>query len=298
MKPTFKIDGISLDDPARRWYLEASTKGRTLPAKNSRAFSIPRQHGATWLPGDTFGPGTIGISLIVTDRSPTGVIRDASQTQRNIDDLAELFLQANALLIVEQLFEGEARIAEAEVTAATEPQALNQKLTRYRLSFVLSVPGSFWMEPSPQVWDSPPNGTFNKTSVTTLQGSTAPAGQPIFRFSGPFAAASVTEFSRSNTNEEVASGTLFVQQAVPAGNHFFVELWTLSAWISTRADQWQKGMSAELSASLEYGSLGVPTLTPTRKTLAGMERTVVLSAVFSNAGPTTKLALRARKQFL
>lgn len=289
MRFSYSIDGVPLNDPAGRWFLEAETTRRALPAVRSTSVVTPRRHGEAFVGGDTFEPSRVGLSIIVTDKDAAGVDRGIIQTEENLEYLTAVLLRTDRLFRIEQHTRpGVSRVAYGRVVAGADPVTRDPMLLRRLLQLVVKIPAVFWSDPAgPVVAQGPASPAVGVLPLPALAGGSAPITDAIIRFKGPFNGVVAASDPASGAGLSW-SGTLTATQYV------FLNADTLKAHISTSATSWNTGTDA--TSGLDYPPPGPLVLTPSA--LAGG---VSYSLNYSRPTALTSVdavGVRAERRFL
>lgn len=288
-KPTYLLDGVDLNDSAHRWYLEQSTKRRGIPGTRRATLTVPGRHGEQLLPGETYTPGTVAWSIIVTDRDATGQPAGAEQAEQNLDRITWLLTQAGRERTCVHRIGTLERHARVGAIAATQPEALDGRLTRYQINAVATTLDPFWTDGDGPV-DTTPAAITNgaQITLTALAGGTAPIDDAIIRVLGP-----------ANPGLQLtdpAGTALEFEAAIAAGQYLFVDLATYTARLSATATHWTTG-GTDATGSLDYPAAGQLELTPTAT--AGSTTTGYrLTATGAGFTAATALTVRAERKYL
>lgn len=251
MKPTYKINGIPLDDPDGRWYLENATTRRALPAPRSTAGTTPGRDGETYTPGDRLAAPTLGLTLIVTDRDFNGAPSGPAQTERNLEMITGIIYTRE--IVVEHFIGAQERSARARISSGTTPVALDNRLTRYRLAIALTIPDVFWAERTAGLTEAPLPNVSSTVAIPHLTGANAPISDAIIRIRGPF-----------NGNVRIwnsigADTGIFWTGEVITNAYLFINAATLRAWQSGVPNSW---LSTGQPDGVDYPPRGPLELTP------------------------------------
>lgn len=189
---TYTVDGVPMDHPAGCWRLLAATQVRPLPGVRAAQVAVPGRPGDLPTTGEDVAATTVGLTLAVRGVDPDGADRGAVGLEHNLRGLYGLFGVRHRLLDLRYTpAAGMPDLcAEAKVVTASEPTAWIGA-ARARLAIVLSIPGVFWRDPTPADWSTSTLGA--PVRVSTLDGSTAPVLDAIFRVTGPVTGLRITD---------------------------------------------------------------------------------------------------------
>ena len=288
-KTTYTVDGVPLDDPADRWFLEAGSRRRSLPAVRATRVSTPGRSGSFFTPNDTFEDGQFGLSVIVTDKDAAGVPGGQTQVEKNIELLTGLLAGTGRLMRVEhRIGLNDVRVAYGRVAAGAEPEPRRGLLDRYLLRFVVEVPGVFWSDGAgPQFMAGAAPTASGTLHLPILDGGSAPITDATVRFAGPFNGRVSVADARSGTG-------LSYQGNVPAGTFVFLNAGTLKAHTSTNKEAWDTG--TDVSGGLDYPPAGPLQITPSAQS-DGTHYAVKYTLPAAKNVPDA-VAVRAERKFI
>lgn len=238
-KPTYQVDYVRLDDPAGRWRLDGDTGRRGLPAVRSTAATIPGRHGETYTPGDVFEPGTLALSLTVTDATAQGKPGGPAQTEQNLELLtAHLYASSAASLqLITHHIGAQTRANYGRVDSAVQPTALNGRLTRYRFPIILRFPNPFWFDPTgPNSTAIAQHSTSDFFNVTHLYGGSAPVTDAVIRIH-------TNGTAGRYTITDTIGRTGLIWEGAPTADapYLYLHAETLTARLSNSANSWVSG---------------------------------------------------------
>jgi len=171
--------------------------------------------------------------------------------------------------------------ADAELASFTPGKYLPGNHAYFDAS--LTLPAVFFRGPltdSPVVPVSPPQ----TTTFPTLNGSTAPVTDPVFRFAGPVTAVQLTD-------PATLTGLTWAGSGVTSGQYLYLDAGNLRAWRTSSATQWVPG-GTDVTSGLDYPPAGLLQMWPD----AGGEVRVRVEG--SGFGTTTSLMVRAAPSYL
>ncbi|GAA3890611.1 hypothetical protein GCM10022243_64360 [Saccharothrix violaceirubra] len=287
---TYTVDGVPLDHPAGCWKLLAATQVRPLPGARAASVVIPGRPGELPLVGADVEATTIGLTLGITGASPTGIDQGAAGLDANLAALYGLFGVRHRML--ELRYRPAPTVAEvaaeATVTAASEPQ-MWVGAARARLAVIARIPGAFWRDVAARVWSTPEPGFPER--VTTLDGSTAPVSDTVWRITGPISDLRIAD---SLTDSWVSyPGTL------DAGRQLRIHCGRLDAHeaASIAWDGTSAGATGRITNGGPGSARGWLTFTPVPVTSAH-DRGVQVLIGGTGTSSATLIEMRARRAFL
>ncbi len=293
------IDGVSLNDPKNRWFIERTVKRRGVPAKRSRNIQIPGRSGSIWVANSDYEDGTVAISLIVQEYDETGAAGGATQAAINLENILEIVGQNQKLVSVTEVLGTYSRKTMAEVSTSIDASHIGAGLKAYRVPIVMSVPGSFWKDGAvtPSFTAPVTNGTTDIT-VGTLTGSTAPIRDGVIRLTGPISSeVAIRALTRDSNMSTVAVADVVFNSALAAGQYLYIDLKTFTARRSTSATAWSSG-GTDVTEFLDYATRGPLQLIPTRFTTGSTNREVRIRVVAAGTSAASAIEIRAERTYL
>lgn len=293
------IDGVSLNDPKNRWFIERTVRRRGVPAKRSRNIQIPGRSGSIWIANSDYEDGTVAISLIVQEYDETGAAGGAAQAAINLENILEIVGQNQKLVSVVENLGSYSRKTMAEVSTSIDGSHIGAGLKAYRVPIVMSVPGSFWKDGAvtPSFTAPVTNGTTDIT-VGTLTGSTAPIRDGVIRLTGPInSEVAIRALTRDSNLSTVTVADAVFKSALAAGQYLYIDLKTFTARRSTSATAWSSG-GTDVTEFLDYATRGPLQLIPTRFTTGSTNREVRLRIVAAGTSAASAIEIRAERTYL
>lgn len=270
---TYSIDGILLDDPARRWLLEKAT---VLPAGANRRVTLVElpsiDGGVPVTQGMGYGTVTVSVAVLPTAllsldallSAVRGVLANAKVLSRRDSLGVELSTDVVQVVIAEPVLRGSAATISAVLT--TQPF--------WRAATVLTTTAKTLTTGA------------NTPSFPEFSGCTGKLADAIIRMRGPFTSLQVTS--------PVDGSGFIAAQTLTSAQYLFIRLADFRAWISTSATDWDGAGTALL---LDYPAAGRLQLWPS-SAADPLSRPVSLKVALTGAGANTGIVLQGRRHFL
>lgn len=183
----YTLDGVPLRDPQARWFTDRSTGVRIIPARRIPSLTYPGVDGNSFIPRSPYDPGSVFISLNVQGNTYLDL-------RRHMEFITGLFTQRGKLMELHEHYDDDPnndRIAWVTLASSVEPKMTSR--TSAIMSFVLSIPGTFWRSADiVEGWTPPllrrpdnnlPSGIF-PFELPTLYGGNAPITDLMLKISG------------------------------------------------------------------------------------------------------------------
>ncbi len=276
----YTLDGVALDDPAGRWYLNAKTGLRIVPGRASRGLSLPGRDGTTPSLGSSFTAGAVPIRLTV--RRPThGDVMGA------LEFLHGLLSQRHRLLpLVHDYGNGQTRTAMVEVLGVSDHEMLMPKFVR--LDVVCEVPGVFWRDPATADAVVPVTASSATTTLTALAGTTGGINDALIQIKGALSSVTITD-PVSGDRVTYNAALTATQYAVIDTANWVGRRHTSASWSTTT------GTNVITSVVSNRGAGPILTLNPDFTTGAGRLRITVAG---TNPATSPTVTVRAKRSFL
>lgn len=183
--PYYSLDGVPLDDPAGRWFIDGGTfELPPLAAARTVDVTVPGRHGILPVAGLELEPVTVGASLVITDTTPAGASGGVSQLHANYEAVKALVGRRHRHAVLGYHMDADTvRVADAILTSGATPEVVSQRVLR--LPVLWQIPTVFWRDPAPAVWGRLLHLLATPTHVDTLAGATAPIIDALLRITGP-----------------------------------------------------------------------------------------------------------------
>lgn len=191
--PTYTVDGVPLDAPG--WRLAPGTALRPLPAARTAEVQVPGRAGDLPVTGLDLDATTLGVTLWVNSRTPSGSSSGFAGLEENLDALTSVFGVRHRLLDLRFHVDADTvRQAGAEVVSAVEPE-VNIASATALITVLLRVPGVYWRDPAVSGWEAPvrTEAPEEGVAVEALAGSTAPIIDARLVLSGPLSRPEVVD---------------------------------------------------------------------------------------------------------
>lgn len=263
--PTWLADGVFLDDPDGRWFVNDSTTWPSVPARRVSTLELPRRNGVT-VRKQGWGTGSVKLGLYVHGDG-------AEAVDPNLDVLEALLSRAN-----EVTFRNADRTRTVEVVRVelSEPEILDD-VSWSKLEVTLTVQ-PFWCGDS-VITSTDRVLVVGELTFSEWAGCSGPVSDAVLRLRGPFDQLVLTGANGSS---------LRVLNAVASGSFVFVDLASFSAW-SGAAGQWSPSST---QVAIDYGPGGPLQFEPTSKG----DFVLAVEATGLTAG--SAIAVRGRKWWL
>lgn len=220
---TYKINGVSLNDPARGWKLLRGTIPVSAMEFVASSFDLPGRDGST-----TFTPTRRPVSF-------TFKVRSSLETR---GDLLALFGGYQVYIYPEDS-DREHLLANGYTLSSTVDE-YHEALGFAVDSFVVEIPEGCWRNANEETTDKVSAATPRAT-VQVFPGISAPVQDAMIRIQGPI----------ENAQVQDSGGSFFaIDGTIPAGSYVRYESATGRAWLTT-GDTWVGG--TELTGEIDMG---------------------------------------------
>lgn len=278
---TYTLDGIPLTDPDGRWFLEKSSGLRTIPAKRMANISYPGVDGDAFIPGATFTPGGVSITMYVEGA-------DHQEFMERVEFLNGLFLQRHKLLELRHDYDVdglESRHAFVKFSSSGEISFFGQGMKQGTINYMAEIPGVFWRSYMELTQSVNVSTTPVTSIITVLAGGNAPVADSLIRVQGGF--------SKLTLQDETTGSTLTFNSALAANEYIIVDCknWTAR---KVTTDTWDGGVNVDMSVVSNRGYGSMFTMEPS---IFGAEMTYRVTAWADNPA-SPRFEIRAKKSYL
>lgn len=275
----FTLDGVELDDPSGRWWLNDRSRLRVRPPRLDNAASIPGREGAMPSLGTTFAPGTALLSLTLSQD-------DHADMMEGLELLYGLFSQRRRLLpLVHDYGNGQKRVAMVEVLSEVTPDWFLLGTTY--VDVTLRVPDVFWRSESEVTATTPAVTASAATHTLSLLDGTAPIVDSLIRVKGAF--------STLTLSDPVTGDQIKVNTPLTATQYIIIDT---AKWTAHRVttDTWDTSGGTDVSLLVESnrGRGAMLTLEPDQLISGGRYRLTVQATAPAS---TPVVAVRAKKSY-
>lgn len=226
------LEGVPLDDSARRWTVEYASRWRQPPPVVINNVVIPGQHGSIPAADVAFAPGTASLVMMIHGNSYAD--RDA-----NYRTLCQMMASTRIRTLTDTTLSQFARV---QYVSASEMEIWG--VSDARVTFSLGLPYGFWQDVNAAEIDL---GTTTGTKTpAALNGGSAPIVDPIIVATG----SGTVSFRMADTE----TGTwLQWTGTIPAGQSLRIEPDNETAWLVPSGSPWTGGTSVSGLLSLSPG---------------------------------------------
>lgn len=273
----YTLDGVPLDDPQNRWYLNAKTGVRILPGRTAAGVVLPGRDGVTPSLGSTYTPGMIKLGLSI--RQPTH-----PDMMGGLELLYGVLSQRHRLLpLVHDYGNGTSRQAMIEVLSSIDPESLLCNFTR--LDVIAEVPGVFWRSTNTADTTLAVTTTAATSVIGALAGSTAPVNDALIRVKGGLSGLVLTD--------PVSGDHLTVTMALGATEYLVIDCanWTAR---KVTTNTWTGGTDVSQYVLSNRGMGPMFSLNPDFTTGAGRIRLTVKG---TNPASSPVVTVRAKQSY-
>ncbi|WP_336214376.1 hypothetical protein [Nonomuraea sp. LPB2021202275-12-8] len=291
--PTYNLDGIPLDHPARCWHLTPDTRRRPLPGVRAVEVTVPGRAGELPIVGLDHETTTVPLGLVVTGRTPAGEDGGYEQLEHNLEALAALLGVRHRLMTLRYEAGTIVREAQVTITAVSEPD-VRIGAARARVTAVVRVPGVYWRDEITSTW----TGSANTASqpVTTLAGSTGPITDALIRITGPAVNPTVVDVA--------TGGTVMRPSGLLAGERLLIDCAAMRASKAT-IDTWDltpgpdvTDVTGTIQATGPGSAFRWLHLVPAVGVLDPFSRVVLVTTTATSTTVASKIEIRARRSYL
>lgn len=278
----YTLDGVPLVHPQLKYYPVQGTGVRVLPAKTMANIEAPGLDGQWFIPGASYVPGGVKISMFVKGTSHEDLMT-------NLEFINGLFMQRHKLLELRHDYNvGGTNPRHAFVTfkASTEPKLMNTN-TQAIVDFVGEIPGVFWRSTN-TVDAVTPTSTTTATVIelSALSPGNAPITDALIRFRGGFGGFQLWD--------DTTGHSISVNTSALSTEYIIVDPATWTAWKVT-SDTWTGGTRIDSSVSSSRGSGPMITFEPK---ISGGALKYFIKHQATNPVGTPNVTIRAKKSFL
>lgn len=278
------VNGTRLDT----WAYNIKVKNGivSVPSLRGDNLMVPGNHGQSWTPNKRSDPGSILLSMWVSDKTVDDVSVGTDpylNWRTNLDTLLRLFNSRYALLDVRHTIgSGVIRQAMCEVKAISDPEMRGDTYGELKVS--LDIPGSFWQDVTALDFNfGPTAATIATHNLTVFQDATAPMEELQFVVDGQVINPRLTDLTTGHYVQY--NGT------VAAGQQWAVDTTTWSTKTGAGIEFTQNGTSQTAS------TVAVGAFLPRLFGLApGSPPRVQLTGTSATSG--ARLRIRAKRKFL
>lgn len=230
----YTLDGIQLMDPDGRWFYEKTTGIRIIPAKRNTSLSYPGVDGEQFVPGATYSPGGVLISLYIKGTTH-------NEFMEIYEFWAGVISQRHRTLPLVHHYFGEPdtatdRVANVQITSSVEPRLINNKPLHALLEIPCSIPGVFWRSAN-EVSSVNYAAPSVQTTHTLSQMGNAPLVDAKIRIKGGF--------SQLDMWDPVSGAALSINKAVAS------DRWVIIDPVQWRASEMTSGTSWDLNSGTD-----------------------------------------------
>lgn len=278
---SYTLDGIALDDPSGRFWLDNQTGVRVLPARRSANAVLPGRDGALTALTPTFEPGAVLLSIVVR-----GATYEAFY--KNLEFLYGVLAQRGRLLVLAHDIGTETRYLDVQIVSSSEPETLNPRAARVRV--IASAPTPFWRNGTTVDSSLPLTASTVTGTLTAHADTTATIPDAQFRIKGAISGATITD---PKSGDFITYGA-----ALTATEYVIFDAtdWTARKVISNTWNRFSAGSSdVTVNATSSRGSGPMLALNPEFSTGAGR---LQLSVVATSPASSPTVEVRAKRSFL
>ncbi|TMR97528.1 hypothetical protein [Nonomuraea basaltis] len=288
--PTYTLDGVALDHPARCWRLKLGTKRRPLPGIRGVSLTVPGRHGEIPIHGLDLEATTLPLACAVYGYTPAGMFGGFEQMERNLEAVAALVGVRHRLMQLRYEAGSIVRVADVTVEPASEVE-VNVGAAIARFTSVVKVPGVVWRDEVETTWAGSANAP--NQPVTTLAGSTGPIVDALVRISGPAVNPSVTDVA--------TGGVVSRSSGLLAGERLLIDCGKMQARL-VNTDTWSLSAGTDVTGQISATGPGSAFrwlhLTPSVAVGDPHSRTVLVTAAATSTTGASALEIRARRSYL
>ncbi|MGV4289409.1 hypothetical protein [Trueperella pyogenes] len=275
---TFALDTLPLDDPDGRYRIEKSTSLPRLSIQENQLITAPFMDGALAVRGAT---PTRPFALSMWIPNPAGMSHDVVIDMASFLGLA--FSQAKTLRMIPE--KGEARIARILAVRASDTVMTR---SRHGATIVFDLDlAPYWQ--SEAVYLSAQTDATPSTVIPNFDGITGPALDAVFRLTGRFASATITD--------PQTGSWLTASKPLESSDYLFVDAATGRTWRSPALSAWEPPQKTDLA---KFGPGGIPkfwpTLNPSPDQYSPLTSLVVKISTTNGTAP--KLVIRGHKWYI
>lgn len=278
----YTLDGVPLVHPQLKYYPVQGTGVRVLPAKSTPNIAYPMFDGESFLPGGSFSPGAVKITMFVK-----GV--DHEELMLNIEFLYGLFMQRHKLLELRHDYRTDgtnSRHAFVQFKTSTEPK-LGNRNTQATMEFIGEIPGVFWQSLNSVDVQSPTTTTTaTQIELSGLSGGNAPITDALIRMKGGFSSFLVIDGTTRHSIQ--------LNSPISSTEYAIIDTTDWSVRKVT-SDTWTGGTRIDASAVASRGAGPMLTFEPQ---IAGGALKYYLTHQVTNPVGSPSVIVRARKKFL
>lgn len=201
---TYALDGVLLDDPQGRWFVDSTTSPAPIAGLRSTSIFAAGIEGEVVFANDPFDSAAFSIRINVTDVVP-GANPSYAGMQANLDEIKHLFLSRHKLHVLRKTQGGQVREVDARVVTSTTPKELDPRTTQ--VVFILELPLPVWRDAAPSSWSATVTSTLTTFTVTPLAGATAPCFWGSITPAGTFTTLRVEDEATGRWLEYTRTGT-------------------------------------------------------------------------------------------
>lgn len=228
---SYRLDGVSLDDAAGRWFLEKATSLPGAAARRTQTLEVARRNGVT-VARQGWGTGSVSVSVAVTDKDVSGVRRGAAQLDQNVRVVQALLARAEQITHVS--LAAVERTTDVVSVSVSEPSMLGREVQKIEATLTVQP---FWQEGDVRIQEVVLTNGALKFSV--WDGCTAPVQDGLIRITGPFTTCTLS-----------GRGSVVLSTALAAAKFLYIDPAAFTAFTSSSA-AWP---SSGAAYALDFGA--------------------------------------------
>lgn len=217
----YLLDGVALDDPDGRWFVDKSTQAPPIAGLRSSSIVAAGFDGELVAVGDPYDSAVMSMTVNVTDANPHGT-PSYTALHNNLDAVKALFGSRHAIHTLGKWQGSQIRETDMRVSASTVPVELDARTIQ--IKYLLDLPLPLWRDRVGLNWEGVTTGSaYSEHSIFELEGATARCNIGYIRAEGPL--------SRLRLTDAATGLWLDVQRPVSAGEVLVINLNDLSAFV-------------------------------------------------------------------